>query len=79
MKWLFYFKRLEYITSPPHSENPPKVERKLPFCSLQSVVDLSQGLPKKNPENGQNEIWTQEKCIQTQQPDHWAMLPSLIN
>ena len=43
-----------------------------PIGYLQSVVDMTRGSSKINPDSGQSEIWTRNIRMQIQHPDHWA-------
>ena len=49
-----------------------KVEKRVGY--LESVVDMNQRSPKKNPESDQSGIWTRNIRMQNQHRDHWATL-----
>ena len=51
------------------SESDTRMAGGKPVGCLQSVVNLSQGSPKTNPESGQNEIWTRNFRMQIQHAD----------
>ena len=44
-----------------------------PVGYLQSVLGLTEGSPKTNPDSGQDEIWTRNFRRQIPHADHWPL------